>query len=114
MQVGATHGTAFKPHNDKTGKYKFIVLLNDINFKMPLEIETLFPQYKNCLAGGFGFIYIIPNNVKYIWLQVEYFIVWARFKALNSQFYECHYLLLNSMEAEGTRDLADWERATVK
>lgn len=44
MQVGATHETAFKPHNDKTGKYTFIVLLNDINFKMPLEIETLFPQ----------------------------------------------------------------------
>lgn len=36
MQVGATHETAFKLHNDKTGKkLKFIVLLNDVNFKMP-------------------------------------------------------------------------------
>lgn len=89
MQVGATHETVFKPYNDKTGKYKFIVLLNDINFKMPFEIETLFPQYKNCLAGGFGFIYIIPNNVVSMWLQVEYFIEWASLD-LKSQFNECH------------------------
>lgn len=56
---------------------------------MPFEIETLFPQYKNCLAGGFGFIYIIPNNVVSMWLQVEYFIEWASLD-LKSQFNECH------------------------
>lgn len=88
MQVGATHEIVFKPYNDKTGKYKFIVLLNDMNFKMPFEIETLFPQYKNCLAGGFGFIYIIPNNVVSMWLRVFYRV--SKFKDLKSQFNECH------------------------
>lgn len=59
----------------KAEKWEFIVLLNDINFKMPILIKILFPQYKKCRSGGLSFIYVSTNNAKYIWLQVGYFIV---------------------------------------